>query len=218
MENEPVEETKRKTKQQLKREKKLAEMLAFGRELYLSSDGKDFSLRAVARKMKMPASNMYNYFKDKRELWYAMLNQEYYAEVIDFLTAIKTNPVLDFLEKIESLFSFIFDYARQDFDRYRMMFIATPPKSKDGQKGKYEKQFTFSTGEIVYSIIAQSIALEGIPEKNPLMLYRYIASLISGSIQMVAQLVALDPAFDAEQTMSYVKDAFIQQYRAFIRT
>ena len=80
------------------KEEQLHLILKTGRELYLEHGSDDFSLRKVAQKLKMAPSNMYNYFIDKRELWFAMLNEEYYTDIISELKDINSLKV-SFTEK-----------------------------------------------------------------------------------------------------------------------
>ena len=79
-------EKKRKSTRARAPEKKKEQfnmILEEGKELFIRYGGHGFSLRALAKRMKMSQSNLYNYVQSKRELWIA-IRIKYFKEFQTF--------------------------------------------------------------------------------------------------------------------------------------
>ena len=55
-----------------KKKEQFDKILEAGKELFIKYGTHGFSLRALAKKLKMSQSNLYNYVQSKRELWIAI--------------------------------------------------------------------------------------------------------------------------------------------------
>jgi AcrR family transcriptional regulator len=193
----PQNKSSKKTRKMFK-EEQLQLILKTARELYLESGSDGFSLRKVAQKLKMAPSNMYNYFEDKRELWFAMLNEEYYNDVISELRKIDTLEI-SFTEKWKLVVDSYLKTAFRDIKRYLMMFDAIPPKGKNPDPGPYELQFRPISYEILIDMINQAIKKKEINELSPYVFGLYLYSRLSGAVKSIIMGIDIGIIkFDAE--------------------
>jgi AcrR family transcriptional regulator len=126
-----------KDKKALQFEKILEE----GKILFLKKGSEGFKMRNLAENLRMSKNNLYNYVISKRELWIAIRNRFYYQfreenrEIIE-------NHNGNWCDLILILYSHFFQYAEEDYDRFRMMFnFLQAPPSISGKPGKEEDTY-----------------------------------------------------------------------------
>ncbi|MHA2029222.1 MAG: TetR/AcrR family transcriptional regulator [Candidatus Kariarchaeaceae archaeon] len=177
-------------------------------ELQLNQES-DFSLNQLAREMNMAPSNIYNYFKDKRELHFAISSHEYFNDFVDGLNSI-LNQDISIELILEQIFEFFFNYAQQDYAKYNLLFNTRPPPSKDGKKGPYEENFQPKALIGFVAKIQESIQKGVLQVDQPFYFGMYVFNIINGAIQLnnLTEDISLElgPEF-----YTFVKSFFLNQ-------
>ena len=106
------------------------------RELFYEK-GFDLSMRDIARELDTRASSLYRHIDSKRELWFAITNADY-MEFSNRMRLITENHQGKSIELLKKTGLFFLEFARDDFNRFNLMFLFEPPKINDQEKGKYE--------------------------------------------------------------------------------
>lgn len=122
-----------------KKESQLKYLIETGKQLFLTYNSAGFSLRSLATLMKMTPANIYNYVKNKRELWYAILLHEYRLiekDVWKILERFKG----DIPTQIKEMGTSMINYATLNPEKYRMLYLHPPPPLQS-EKGPYEIEF-----------------------------------------------------------------------------
>lgn len=107
-----------------------------GRTLFYKK-GFNLSMRDLARELDTRPSSLYRHVKNKRDLWFAIINEDFKLfnnELMKIAQSHKGNS-LDLLKKTGQFF---LEFARQDFNRFRLMFLFEPPNAED-DSGPFEK-------------------------------------------------------------------------------
>jgi AcrR family transcriptional regulator len=163
-------------------EKKAAQferILKAGKGLFLEKGRYDFSLRGLAKILKMNQNNLYNYVESKRELWIAIRSKffkQYRDENIEIIKNHKTSTT-DLLVKI---FENFLEFAEKDFGAFSMMhLIEAPPSDKMGPFEKEYQKFNFLKGTA--NVIQKGINNKEIKQSNAGLLSFYVYSLILGA-------------------------------------
>lgn len=163
-------------------EKKAAQferILKAGKDLFLEKGRYDFSLRGLAKVLKMNQNNLYNYVESKRELWIAIRSKffkQYRDENIEIIKNHKTSTT-DLLVKI---FENFLEFAEKDFGAFSMMhLIEAPPSDKMGPFEKEYQKFNFLKGTA--NVIQKGINNKEIKQSNAGLLSFYVYSLILGA-------------------------------------
>lgn len=171
--------------------------------------GSSFSLNKLAREMKMAPSNIYNYFKDKRELHFAISGHEYFNDFVDGL-----NSILNQDKSIEhiliQIFEFFFDYAQHDYAKYNLLFNTQPPPSKDGKKGPYEEKFQPKALIGFIAKIQESIQKGELHLDQPFYFGMYVFNIINGAVVLNNLDQDISKQFGPE-FYAFVKTFFLKQ-------
>jgi AcrR family transcriptional regulator len=152
-----------------------------GRKLFLSVGSQGFSMRAIARKMKMEPGNLYNYVASKRELWFAVIRDDFieFTKGMEEITKKQQGPYMDLLKKIGKYY---LEFASQDFERYRMMFMTPAPPSDS--IGPIEAAYKPKSFEIMMEIVQKAISNDEITETNAIQFTIYIWGIIHGNVEL----------------------------------
>lgn len=171
--------------------------------------GSSFSLNKLAREMKMAPSNIYNYFKDKRELHFAISGHEYFNDFVDGLNSI-LNQDKSIEQILKQIFEFFFNYAQHDYAKYNLLFNTRPPPSKDGEKGPYEENFQPKALIGFIAKIQESIQKGVLHVDQPFYFGMYVFNIINGAVMLnnLTQDISLQlgPEF-----YEFVKSFFLKQ-------
>ncbi|MFQ5976766.1 MAG: TetR/AcrR family transcriptional regulator [Candidatus Heimdallarchaeota archaeon] len=167
------------------KKEQLEEILKKGREMAVKG-GADFSINALAKELNMSPGNIYNYVDSKRELWFAMFNDDYYADVIQIVNQITTNRSTSIVEKISQVLEFFFTFASENYSRFKIMFATAPPppKHKDAGPGEYERRQRPTALLSFIQAIDEAMRQNKLPPTNPGFFALLIFSLVSGAIHV----------------------------------
>ncbi|MHA2032243.1 MAG: TetR/AcrR family transcriptional regulator [Candidatus Kariarchaeaceae archaeon] len=171
--------------------------------------GSSFSLNKLAREMKMAPSNIYNYFKDIRELHFAISGNEYFNDFVDGMSSILDQDVsIDKL--LEQIFEFFFNYAQRDYAKYNLLFNTRPPPSKDGMKGPYEENFQPTALNGFIAKIQESIGKGELYVDQPFYFGMYVFNIINGAIMLnnLTQDISMQLG---DEFYPFVKSFFLKQ-------
>ncbi|MHA1726034.1 MAG: TetR/AcrR family transcriptional regulator [Promethearchaeota archaeon] len=128
--------------------KKFKKILEAGRDLFLSNGSRAFKIRKLANRAGMTEGNIYAYVTNKRDLWYAILLEDYKV-FDDKIEHVINSHEGDFSSLIIKLAEFYLQFYREENERFTMMFLKEPPppkyiKTKNGREnkfiGEYEKK------------------------------------------------------------------------------
>lgn len=125
-----------KTKESSKKRWNTEIIIDTGRKLFYEK-GFNLSMRDLARELDTRPSSLYRHIKNKRDLWFAIINEDFKLfnnELMKIAQSHQGNS-LDLLKKTGRFF---LEFARRDFDRFRLMFLFEPPNA-EGDSGQFEK-------------------------------------------------------------------------------
>jgi AcrR family transcriptional regulator len=111
-------------------------IIAKGRELF-SLKGFNLTMRDLAKELNTKASSLYRHVQSKRELWFAIITRDFEdfgKGMQDVAMNHSKKPALEILRNVGQYF---LDFARADFNRFKLMFLYEPPK--DEKAGPFEQ-------------------------------------------------------------------------------
>jgi len=183
-----TENKKRNTRARAPEKKKeqFNKILEEGKELFIKYGSHGFSLRALAKRMKMSQSNLYNYVQSKRELWIA-IRIKYFKEFQEKFSEIVETHKDSYIDIWLKMAIFFLDFAQADYNRFQMMFfISAPPSDKVGPfENKYKP---FQLVEQALIVVEQAIDAKKIKEDSAIELFYYIYGVLLGAAQVEFQL------------------------------
>lgn len=157
----------------------------------ISKDGYDnLNIRKLAKKLNISPSTIYNYFKNREEIYIYVLNSGFELLFEEFKNAYDSNQ--DPVEKLKSLCKKFFSFSMRERDLIFIMLILDTPKYSDYQGTEYESLMSIELDNALKcrDIIAQILTemAEEYPsfpkEDIPYGLIRIIHQLI-GLVTMV---------------------------------
>ncbi len=187
------------------------------RDLYLN-DRKQFTMRAVARKLGMSQGNLYNYWSSKRELWYAIIKADF-KEFEEGMEAIVREHHGLFIDLTDKLADYYFTFAKSNFRRYQMMFVIPPPLAEKEESD----EIIYEAGTIIVLMKIVQKAVEN-GELIPLdvqKLVLYFWSLVHGTT-LASNTTLFSPEAKlaqfgtAEEFQSFVKKLIRKQMEQFL--
>jgi AcrR family transcriptional regulator len=122
-------------------------ILVEGKKLFLTKGPEGFKMRNLAENLGMSKNNLYNYVISKRELWIAIRNSFYSQLKTENIEIIK-NHKGNSCNLVLKLYSHFMEFARKDYDRFRMMFnfLQAPYSSKLGKQELAYQEFRLLEG------------------------------------------------------------------------
>jgi AcrR family transcriptional regulator len=170
-----------------------------GRKICFNEGAEKFSVNRVAKETGMTPGNIYTYFRGgKRELWVHMFNNKTDADVIEPFIE-NFNSGASFLQKIEKTMQLFFDFAENDYNRYKIIWDTPLPEPNiDKETGepiiceKEKETYPVVLNAFIKTTV-EAIQKKEFPDTNPLFFSLFIFSLISGSIKTSNLLKSLKP-------------------------
>lgn len=106
-----------------------------GRELF-NKKGFELSMRDIAKALDTQASSLYRHVQSKRELWFAITIKDFeeFAQGMNKIAGEHYGSAKELLKEIAYYF---LRFAREDFNRFKLMFLYEPPK--DNKIGPFEE-------------------------------------------------------------------------------
>ncbi|NPD90288.1 MAG: TetR/AcrR family transcriptional regulator [Asgard group archaeon] len=153
------------------------EIIYKGRELFLRFGVGGFTMRALANELDMGQASLYTYFKSKRELWFAIVEEDFKNSdnKIEELIKEYKGKSINLIEEIATVY---FDSMKEDYRTFRLVFKTSPPKSS--KKGPIEEQYQIKTITLLQEILLQAAQNGEIKERETTKLAYFFWSIIFG--------------------------------------
>ncbi|MHA1556428.1 MAG: TetR/AcrR family transcriptional regulator [Candidatus Heimdallarchaeota archaeon] len=165
-----------------KKAEKFREIIKEGRKLFLKFGSEGFSMRAIAKNTGMQQGNLYNYVQSKRELWFAVIQEDFqhFTERMKQVTETHQGSAIKLLEKIAECY---FDFAVEDTERYKMMFLTpAPPSSSIGPIESYYQPESF---EIILQTVQTAIEQKELVDVEPLNFTLFLWGIVHGNVSLL---------------------------------
>ena len=139
----------------------------------------------VAKQLDTKASTLYRHVNNKRELFFAMLIEEYrlFADSIDDLVSHMQDPTPN--KVLIAICNYILEISRNDFERFKLMFLTKPPdvggKGEDITPGPYEAACDPQTIGFIENLVEQHLVSLGFAEENMEFITYTVLSTIVGA-------------------------------------
>ena len=165
-----------------KKEKQFRKIIQEGRKLFLEFGSDGLSMRVLAKKLGMQQGNLYNYVQSKRELWFAVITEDFqlFTSKMQKIITQHQNTKMDLLEKVGS---FYIDFALEDLERYRMLFLTTAPPSTS--IGPIESNYQPLSFDFMLQIVQEAIEKGELSGVEPSKFTIFIWGIIHGNISLL---------------------------------
>ena len=120
-----------------KRKKWTAEIIIQKSKKMFYEKGFELSMHDIARELDTKPSSLYRHIENKRELWFAITNEDFTIFQTGIGNLIQNNSGTS-VEMLKKVGKYFIDFACEDFNRFQLMFLYEPPKTKN--PGKYEQE------------------------------------------------------------------------------
>ena len=134
-----------------------------GRKLFYEK-GFNLSMRDLARELDTQPSSLYRHVKNKRELWFAIINEDFKLFSNELMKIAQSHQGSS-LELLKKIGRFFIEFARRDFNRFRLMFLFEPPNAGSGS-GPFEEACNLQSLEQMKLLVEQIIKEEKLSIKD----------------------------------------------------
>ncbi len=162
------------------KQKQMQRIINYGRELFHEHGVSGFSMRQLGRKLEMSSSNLYNYVDNKRELWYAIVKQDF-DHFAGELTSVLAELSGNFSEILDKLVEQYFAFASEDYQRFRMMHLLSPPVSEKSA-GPIEISYRPIAATLIIDSVKQAMKDGDLPDGNPLHYIHLFNAVALGAV------------------------------------
>ncbi len=153
------------------------EIIQKGRELFLRYGVGRFTLRALANELGMGQASLYTYFQSKRELWFAIVEEDF-RKVDQKIEELVRNHKGKNILLIEQIAKTYFDTIKKDYRNFRLVLKTTPPRS--AKKGPIEERYEIKTIKVLQEILLTASQEREIKEREIIKLAYFFWSMIFG--------------------------------------
>jgi len=153
-------------------------ILSAAKEMFLSDGYEKTSIRKIADKIEYSPTTIYLYFKDKSEIFHALMEIGFSKMLVEFE---KLPSELDPVEKLEKLAHTYINFAFNNEEMYDLMFIMRPPMEKVHETMDWDcgmRSFMFLKNVVAECIEKDAIKLKD-PESASLLLWSEVHGLVS---------------------------------------
>lgn len=165
-----------------KKAEQFQEIIKEGRKLFLTFGSEGFSMRAIAKKLDMQQGNLYNYVQSKRELWFAVI-QEDFQKFTNKMKDIVENHIGSSIDLLEKLAEFYLNFALEDSERYKMMFLTPAPPAP--AIGPIEAHYQPESFDIMQQVVQQAIENKELVGIEPLKFTLFIWGIVHGNVSLL---------------------------------
>lgn len=169
-----------------KSKKKFQRIVDIAKELFFEM-GNGMSMRELARRLDVGISYIYRYVQNKRELWFAILYQEF-VSFADHLEKVLDRQTYTAIEMIQEFARELFRLCSDEFQRYNLMFLMEPPKS-DKPTGPFEQWQNPRMPKMLGKIILEAVEERDIKLGNPILFGIKISNLLFGTAINTSQIL-----------------------------
>ncbi|MHA1123940.1 MAG: TetR/AcrR family transcriptional regulator [Candidatus Heimdallarchaeota archaeon] len=165
-----------------KKAKKFQKIITEGRKLFLKFGSEGFSMRAIAKKLDMQQGNLYNYVQSKRELWFAVVQYDFQKFASSMEQVITTHQGTS-VELLIALAKFYIDFALEDYERYKMMFLTPAPLSSS--IGPIESAYQPLSFDFMLEVVQQAVEDKEIVGVDPTKFTMFIWGIVHGNVSLL---------------------------------
>jgi len=165
-----------------KKAKKFQKIITEGRKLFLKFGSEGFSMRAIAKKLDMQQGNLYNYVQSKRELWFAVVQCDFQRFASSMEQVITTHQGTS-VELLIALAKFYIDFALEDYERYKMMFLTPAPLSSS--IGPIESAYQPLSFDFMLEVVQQAVEDKEIVGVDPTKFTMFIWGIVHGNVSLL---------------------------------
>ena len=172
-----------------------------GLELLQENNGKEFSMRKLAKRLNMAPSNLYNYVKNENELRIMILNEHLGMSIDDY------EKYFEAQEKpyIVILSEMITHFIESNTGEYNWAFVELVNIQHSKEKGLLDMDLLIDPYRI---LIEKAIEREELPNQNPEFSALYVWSTLLG---VVNTLHLASPNKTSDKTMSSMFQKYATQ-------
>lgn len=175
--NVPTKQTRSRSPE--KKAQQFERIIEAGKQLFEQEGREGFSLRGLAKALKMNQNNLYNYVESKRELWIC-IRKKYFEQYRDESRQLIKDHKGSTVGLLLDVFDHFFNFAEEDYGAFAMMhIIPSPPSDKVGKFEREYKPFNFLDGTT--RVIQKAINEGEIKENNAALLSFFMYSLVLGA-------------------------------------
>jgi AcrR family transcriptional regulator len=153
-------------------------ILVEGRNLFLEYGSKNFTMRSLAKRLNLAQGSLYTYVKSKRELWYAIVNDDL-KQIEEKMENIRKTHQGKRLELLEKIVEFFFETLKTNKRFLQLMFKTNPPNAKT--IGPIEREFEIGIIRILDEIINEAALNREIKMDDISKLALYVWNLMYGN-------------------------------------
>lgn len=176
-----VDENDPKLSRKEKKKVVFRKILTVGAQMFTDSGEAGFSLRSLARELKMNPNNIYNYVSSKRELWFA-IRADFYQEYKDKILEIQSKNHGSTIDLLLAETRMSMEYYSEDYNKFQMMNLINAPHSD--KMGKIETEYRpFRILNILVEILDRGVKTGEFRSFNTTMYAYSIWSDIMGAIK-----------------------------------
>jgi AcrR family transcriptional regulator len=172
---------KKRARSPEEKKEQFKKIITVGRKLFLEVGSEGFSMRALAKKLGMSPSNLYNYVGSKRELWFATIQEDFEVFTTKMKDLVEDHKGTQ-VELLIAIAEFYFDFAYEDFSRYQMMFMTPAPDSET--IGPIEEKYNPKSFEIMVSVVKKAIKQGEIDHLNPMLFALFLWGIVHGNVEL----------------------------------
>ena len=193
--------SKKRARSKEKKAAKFKKIINEGRKLFLKYGSDGFSMRSIAQKVNMQHGNLYNYIQSKRELWFAVI-QEDFEKFTTGISEIMEKQSESNIELLLKIAKFYVEFALEDYDRYKMMFLTPAPSSES--IGPIEANYEPTSFDFMQQIVNRAIDSGELIMMDSLKFTMFIWGIMHGNMSLL-QPETLFPKKYAEK-LAYQKE------------
>jgi AcrR family transcriptional regulator len=162
-----------------------------------------FGMRSLAKHLGMSKGNLYNYVTSKRELWIAIRFKTMRDFKQGIIEAAFSGEEEDSIEKLKRIGRFVFDFAAEDSNRWKLMTSTRPPDPpiKEGKSviGEIEKSYESSRVlDVIFKILQDGHAKGEFQDLNFKLIGFYLYSIVLGVTYLEYDILTDDIIRDSE--------------------
>jgi len=191
-----------------KKEEQFREIMNVGRDLFIKKGPTGFKMRELAEILGMQQSNLYNYVQSKRELFYAIIQDDHnnFREAMKKTIREHKGNQIDCLIKLAEYY---FNLAMTNPNMVRMMFSTPAPPSK--KIGPFERDFDpHSSFYVLRDVVKKAIEEDELREIDIELFSHYVWSVVHGGT-VVARNYAADHSEDFDAAREKFHEFLITQ-------
>ncbi len=193
---------KRRSRSKEDKAKQMEKILIGSMELIRDKGFFGFEMRALAKHLGMSKGNLYNYVTSKRELWIAVR----FKTMREFRAGIERaafSGEKDTIEILKNIGRFVFDFASEDSNRWKMMTSTRPPdppiKSGVPFIGPIEKKYESSQVlDVIFQILQEGNLKGEIQDLDFKLMGFYLYSIVLGVTYLEYDILTDDIVRDSE--------------------